>query len=252
MSEEPHTSRQAAGSRIRAGIRQLSLGRSGSMVGTAEIIGLVGSAVILLVAIVSYIYFLAPARSNLVSLQLERSRLQNQVRSSREVLQGGRSTEETVVLITQSLDDFESQRLISRSEGRMELYGVLNNLIKKNALRNTSGPTYTSLEVAGSANASSKSASSKWQSVYPGIAINLTVEGQYQNLRRFIQDLEVSKQFIVINGVELEKATETRSIPTEEGTGKPAPPSQVSLRLDMATYFQRNGGEGTGRTEATR
>jgi hypothetical protein len=126
----------------------------------------------------------------------------------------------------------------------MDLYEELNNLIRKNSLRNTSGPIYVALEATGkNGNAtSSKSAGAKWQSVYPGIAINVTVEGQYSNLRRFVRDIEASKLFLIINSVELERAKDTNSSPSDENQATPRA-SLVSLRLDMATYFQRSSGE---------
>ena len=80
----------------------------------------------------------------------------------------------------------------------------------------------------------------------------MTVEGQYQNLRRFIHDLEMNTQFIIINSVELERSTETNNLLPAEGeptTG--ARVSPVSLRLEMTTYFQRSAHEdGTTNTAA--
>jgi Tfp pilus assembly protein PilO len=213
------------------------------MFGLAEIVALGGSVVILITVLLSYLYFLVPARSQLQERQLERSRLQKQLRSSHDLVRQGQDTQTTVDKITESLADFEDNRLPSRNQGRMSLYDELNQLIRKNGLRNTSGPSYTSLESLDSkkTNTESKSASAKWQSVYPGIGVSLTVEGSYQNLRRFIRSLEASKQFVIINAIELERATQTNtaeSASTGEGRG-----SLVSLRLDMATYFQRAGGE---------
>jgi len=79
---------------------------------------------------------------------------------------------------------------------------------------------------------------------FAGIAISLTVEGQYQNLRRFIRDLETNKQFVIINSVELERATETDSAAAVAGDpAAGARSSLVSLRLEMATYFQRGSTE---------
>jgi Tfp pilus assembly protein PilO len=212
------------------------------MLGPAEIIGLAASLLILILVVVAYLYFLVPARSRLESLQLERSRLQNQLRTSQEVVRQGQSTEASVLNITQSLDDFENKRLVEINRGRMGLYDELNNLIRKNGLRNTSGPTYTTLEAAGKKTSThaTRSASTKWQSIYPGIAISVTVEGPYQNLRRFVRDIEASKQFLIINGVELERATESNSAPLAEGSAAGgARAAFVSLRLEMATYFQR-------------
>jgi Tfp pilus assembly protein PilO len=243
MSEQtPSTLRAGKRDQIRARLQTFNSSRGQRVLGPAEIIGLAGSVLIFLLVIVSYLYFLVPARSRLSTLEAERSRLQTQLRISKDVVTQGQSTEARVQDITQSLDDFEGKKLVGANSGRMGLYDSLNSLIRKNGLRNTSGPTYTALEPAGSkAGATgSHSANTKWQSIYPGIAISVTVEGQYQNLRRFIQDIETNRQFVIINSVELERSTETNTLPSAEGepTGGTRG-ALVSLRLDMATYFQR-------------
>lgn len=228
---------------IRMRLQRIRKSRRTSMFGMAEIIALGGSAIILLTVLLSYVYFLIPARSHLQERQLERSRLQNQLRSSHDLMQQGQDTQSTVDKITESLTDFENSRLPNRNQGRMTLYDELNQLIRKNGLRNTSGPSYTPLESLDSKKTTntSKSASTKWQSVYPGIGVSLTAEGSYQNLRRFIRSLEATKQFIIINAIELERATETNTAESASTSG--ARGSLVSLRLDMATYFQRGDGE---------
>jgi Tfp pilus assembly protein PilO len=216
------------------------------MFGIAEIIGLGGAAVMLLAVIFGYVYFLAPARARVDSLSLERDRLQKQLRIEQEIFHRESDTKATVQKITASLEDFEDNGLAVRSEGRMILYEELNKLIRRNALRNTSGPAYTPLDPLGSkeqAAAASKSAATKWQSIYPGIAVNVTVEGQYQNIRHFVRDIETSKQFITINAVELERATESNAQAAADANA-PKPSSNsalVSLRMDLAAYFQRSG-----------
>jgi Tfp pilus assembly protein PilO len=202
----------------------------------------------LLAVIVGYVYFLAPARSRVDFLLLDRDRLQKELRISKEDFNHGMDAKATVQKITESLQSFEEDKLVDRGEGRMLLYEQLNQLIHKNGLRNTSGPTYTGLEPLASrgaqqaAAAAVNSAAAKWQSIYPGIAVNVTVEGQYQNVRHFVRDIETSKEFIIINAVELERATESNSQPLAE-TGKAksaAGNALVSLRLDVAIYFQRS------------
>jgi Tfp pilus assembly protein PilO len=247
MSEQPPASRTNAGRNLlRTRLEGLNISRRSGVVGPAELIGLVGSLVILTLVIVGYLYFLVPARFRLESLQSERSRLQSQLRSSQDVVRQGQTTEATVQNITQSMDAFESQQLLGANRGRMSLYDSLNELIRKNGLRNTAGPNYTPLEPAGSKNGTTgaRTANTKWQSIYPGIAISVRVEGPYQNLRRFIRDIETNRQFVIINSVELERSTEN-SAPAGDGTSGAAPRgSLVSLRLEMATYFQRGSIEG--------
>ena len=216
------------------------------ILGPAEIVGLAGSFLILLLVVVGYLYFLVPANSRLVALQAQRSLLQTQLRDLQSAVNRDESTEASVQRINQSLDDFESNQLLGADRGRMGLYDSLNVLIRKNGLRNTSGPTYAPLEPSDSkmGTSGSRSANTKWQSIYPGIAINVTVEGQYQSLRRFIRDLETNKQFIIINSVELEHSTETNNSPAaEDESATGARGSLVSLRLEMTTYFQRAAGE---------
>lgn len=231
-----------ASNRRRLGVRIdkfRKVGKSGP-VGPAELIALAGSLLILILVVVSYLYFLAPARQRLELAQAERARLQNQLRTSEDNVQQGLSTETIVQGITESLDAFESGGLSAAGRGRMDIYDSLNQLMKKHGLRNTSGPTYTPLDPKGTKTETggTKATSSKWQSIYPGIAVSVTVEGQYQNLRRFIREIETSKQFVVINSVELERATETNTAASAEAGGG-SRSSLVSLRLDMATYFQR-------------
>ncbi|MEP6719576.1 MAG: GspMb/PilO family protein [bacterium] len=216
--------------------------RQSSVFGPAEIIGVAGSLLILVLVVVAYLYFLVPARSRRATLELERARLQSQLRTSQEVLVRGQSTDATVHNITQSLEAFESTGLAEANLGRMGLYDSLNSLIRKNGLRNTSGPTYTPLEPVGSKVSAGSKTNTKWQSIYPGIAISVTVEGPYQNLRRFVRDIETSKQFVIINTVELERATESSiAAPSDAGAAGGSNSSVVSLRLEMTTYFQRTG-----------
>jgi len=66
-------------------------------------------------------------------------------------------------------------------------------------------------------------------------------------VRRFIRDVERSKQFVVINEVELQRASQNNApVSAEQSGGGGAATagsgtrgSLVSLQLNMATYFQR-------------
>jgi Tfp pilus assembly protein PilO len=227
--------------RIRAGLKQLNFARDQRVFGLAEITGLAGSILILLLVVVSYFYFLMPANSRLNALQTERSLLQTKLLTSEKAVVQGETTQAAVEKITRSLEVFEAHGLLGADRGRMDLYDALNAIIRKNGLRNTSGPTYTPLEAAGSklGTTGSKSANTKWQSIFPGIAISVTVEGQYQNLRRFIRDLEMNKQLVIINSVELERSTETNNLSAGGEQPEGARAGLVSLRLEMSTYFQR-------------
>lgn len=245
MSDQTPGPPPAHRKRFKVRLNTLKSSRQSGPLGPAELIGLAGGLLVLVLVVVAYLYFMAPARARLEKAQSERARLQNQLRTSQDNVQRGLSTEAIVQGINQSIEAFENNGLPAAMRGRMDLYDSINQLMRKNGLRNTSGPTYTPLDPAGTKTETGgmKATSSKWQSIYPGIAISVTVEGQYLNLRRFIREIETSKQFVVINSVELERATETNTAAGSEGGSSGAHSSLVSLRLDMATYFQRGSGE---------
>src|SRR5688500_19414598 len=127
----------------------------------------------------------------------------------------------------------------------MSLYTTVNDLIKSNGLRNTAGPTYTPLEPIGAKaqvqpnTSAEKQTNAKWQTIYPGIAVSVTVEGPYQRVRRFIREIESSRQFLIINEVELESVTQS-GVATDPSTPSGTTGGRatlVSLRLEMDTYL---------------
>jgi len=223
--------------------------RRGKMFGIAEVIGLAGSCLVLALVLLSYLYFLVPARSRLASLNADRKQVETNLQTLGGVVRKDTDTKETVDRIAASLTKFETEHLLRADQGRLDLYEELNQLIVKNGLKNTSGPSYTPLDPAGAKSTTGKNVATKWQSFYPGIAVMVTVEGQYQDVRRFIRDVERSKQFVVINEVELQRATQNNApVSVEEGAAAPAAGSGtrgslVSLQLNLATYFQRGLGE---------
>jgi len=245
---------------LRIRVDKLRQSRQRSMFGLAEVAGFAASLLLLILAVFAYLYFLVPAEMRLSALQRERTVLQEQLRTSQEGVTRGADAQATVEEINLSVERFEAERLPSTGEGRMGLYNSLNQMIRSNALRNTSGPTYVALDplvtnaqgrVVGQAAATNRMGTAKWQSLFPGIGVSVTVEGQYANLRRFIRDLEASNQFIVINAVELEKATNTDEAAAAAAMATAPPGAQgppaaatrgtlVSLRVDMAAYFRRN------------
>jgi Tfp pilus assembly protein PilO len=250
---------------------QITRSHAVSVVGLPELIGLLGAALLAVIVVFAYLYFYIPAQSRLTSVELERTTLQGQVQAARAKSSDDTNISHNIARIDASLEDFETNWLPIQSSGRMTLYTVLNNLIKNNGLRNTAGPSYSALEVLGTKTqvqpgiTAEKQSTAKWQTIYPGIAVTVTVEGAYPNIRHFVRDIETSRQFFIINAVEIEgvknsgaapdqslpltQPAQLRSPKTSRG-GTSAIASQdpeiaggrggmVSLRLDIASYFQR-------------
>jgi hypothetical protein len=237
------------------------------VIGLPELIGLAGAAFLAITVVFAYLYFYLPANAHLKSAELELKTLNGQRQKSDSALQEGISTKDRVDKIHASIERFETNWLPMPGSGRMSLYTVLNNLIKSNGLRNTAGPSYSPLEVLGTKTGvqptitAEKQSNAKWQSIYPGVAVTVTVEGAYPNVRHFVRDIESSRQFLIINAIELEGV---RSEAIQDHPAAPAAQSRnpknlrnpaaessgpaeiaggrggmVSLRLDLATYFQR-------------
>ena len=250
MNAETKVKSESANVRVtqyKARVGEFVDSRRGKMFGVAEVAGLAGSCLILLLVLLSYLYFLIPARSRVASLTVENKQVKTNLETLAGVNRDQQNTTTTVEQITSSLARFETDFLPRQDLGRLGLYEELNQLIIKNGVRNTSGPTYTELEPEGTKTTGGKNMATRWQSFYPGVAVMVTVEGQYENVRRFIRDVERSRQFVVINEVELQRARDTNapvsaetdddSQPAQPGSGTRG--SLVSLQLSMATYFQR-------------
>ena len=222
--------------------------RRGKMFGFMEVAALAGSCFVLLLVLLSYLYFLVPTRSRVAALNEDKTRLQANLQTLQGVVVKDRDTRDQVDRITSSLTDFEANYLPRITEGKFDFYNEFNQLIVKNNLRNTSGPTYTPLDPTGTKPAGGRTTTTKWQSFYPGIAVLVTVEGKYDDLRRFIRDVERSKQFVIINQVELQRANENNSAAPAEGGDTPAGArgTNVSLVLNLATYFQRDNSINNG------
>ncbi len=243
-------------------------------------------AVIILVVLV-----VLPAQKQLEADKAKRDSLEAELISSRGKYGTITSTEARVAELVNSANDFESNYLRTEATGKTELYQRLNGFISAYNLTNTSGPDYAPLEIADNSNNNQNEKErgrEKFQSIFPGVYVTTTVEGSYQNLRRFIREMETSNQFVVISAVELQPAegaeknnqnaatqASINSVavnPTNE-FGVPQNPIQqtvsvapqqskavrgkthgetVTLRLEMAAYFRRSNFQPTEVEVSTR
>lgn len=82
----------------------------------------------------------------------------------------------------------------------------------------------------------------KKHKIYPNLGIDTMVIGDYSNLRRFLSDLERSKQFLIINALTFQGGDEKIIRQLAKGgkqiqlSGPEAIP--VSLKIELDTYFQ--------------
>lgn len=247
----------------------------GGMWGQAELITVAFAMVALFIVAMLYIFMVAPANRELEATHTRRDRLRAELELARSKYGDITNTETQVVKLMASVDDFESRYLPVASNGRTSLYQRINGLIAGYGLVNTSGPDYAPLETIDAndgVQSEEDRGRSKYRSLFPGVYVTMTVEGSYQNIRRFIREIETGNDFVVVSAVELEpsdaeagsdkqKAPAPTAQVADESFGRPPglsgnptitqqPPSSartkgkthgevVSLRLEMAAYFRR-------------
>lgn len=256
MKKEPKTTplpeerpARLRGGSARARLAQFHGSRQRSILGLAEIVALAVAGLLLLITIIAYVSFLVPARARHERAQKDRQDLQRQLEQATEGHKVSENTKATVDDILESLQKFESEHLVSYNTAGTAVIEELNSLIRRNKLRITTGISFTQFETVDPAiaaatqqqRAPAASSIKALQNIFPGVGVNLTVEGGYAELRRFIRDVEADRRFIVINAIELEGVTDSsapRTLP--DGTIAPAARiSLVSLRLNLAAYFRR-------------
>ena len=245
--------------------RRLSVVRSTRRtgpLGLPEIIALGVAALLLFAAFAAYFFYLVPQRQRLVALGQEREQLENRLRDANKVTKANEDTNTTIAKILASLDTFETGTLAERDASSTAIIQELNEKTAHNGLARAQFSFIRQEEMTPeqlqqqeqrlasgvlSSDAATRQRQQR-QSVFPGIDISLTVEGSYASLRHFIHDIETSRRFIVINGVELEGVTDASAAhAAESGVARG---QLVSLRLDMSAYFRRTalnmGGTTTG------
>ncbi len=183
----------------------------GGMWGITEKATVAVAMLAVLTTILLFVFLVLPAKNDLEKNRAERDRLEAELARSKSKYGDITSTEQGVATLISSVDDFETRFLPVATNGRNALYQRLNGLIGAYGLVNTTGPDYAPLDVsADSQSSGDATGKAKYQSIFPGVYVTMTVEGSYQNLRRFIREVETSQQFVVISTVELEP-TETKA-----------------------------------------
>ena len=86
--------------RVRSGysqrISEFVVSRRGKMFGIAEVVAVAGSCLVLALVLLSYLYFLVPARSRLSSLNADRSQVQANLQTLSGVVHKEEDTKQTV------------------------------------------------------------------------------------------------------------------------------------------------------------
>lgn len=178
------------------------------MWGTTELVTVGLGLLAILTTILVFVFLVIPAQKELDENRARRDELEKQFQTANNRYGTITTTKERVAEIVQSVDDFETRYLPAETNGKAALAQQINGLIGAYGLINTTGPDYAPLEIADQTRSTQASedgtGKSKFISIFPGQYVTMTVDGTYQNLRRFIREIETSNNFVVISAVELE------------------------------------------------
>ena len=68
------------------------------------------------------------------------------------------------------------------------------------------------------------------EAFYPGVYVSTTLEGSYENLRRFIREIETGRDFIIVSAVELAPTETERQKDQKEQNQNPAANTSAPIK----------------------
>ncbi|HMV48896.1 MAG TPA: GspMb/PilO family protein [Blastocatellia bacterium] len=223
-----------------------SLGRA--RLSLLEIIAL--AAALAFIGVVTFYYFtkVQPLQSQLDALA-ERERVAKEkiekLNSDEQKRQQQASNAETILA---SLTAFEIY-LKPDERGMTEIINEIDSLGKKHKVL-AGDSTYRVAEAdqppgqqLGENGQPKQKANEDKQTIYPALGIDTNVIGEYPNLRRFLGDLEQSRQFLIINSLafqgESDKVKREAQKAGKQKLETSSPDAAlVSLKVEMDTYFK--------------
>lgn len=220
------------------------------MWGVPEIAAVSASALILLLAILVYVFVVMPSNREVAKNKSEADRLSVELISAQTKYGEITDTKTQVSRLLTSVSDFETRFLPAATNGRTSLYQRINGLIIAYGLTNTTGPDYQALEPVGMDDGNNKSEGERgrerFRSLFPGVYVTMTVEGSYQNLRRFIREIETGNEFVVVSSVELAPSD------TEQKKDDPTkPPQSAGVPAGVDPTMEAGSGRGFGNQPTT-
>lgn len=233
----------------------------GLRLGLVETVFLAAAILFAAFVVTFYVTKIAPRQLELSSLKKRandaRAKLDQEAKREGEL----NAQRENAQNILDSLNEFEA-RMKDKNDGKPQVMDEFPQLAKANHVSD-GGVTFRTIEPDPTTDNNGNSVqpaghNDKQLNVYPALGLDTTVEGDYHNLRRFISDLERSKQFIIINSITLQSIDEKarrllKGAPLGPGPGQvqrpaaqmvstvPEAPTSVavSLKIETDTYFQK-------------
>lgn len=216
------------------------------MWGTTELVTVGLALLAILTTVLLFVLLVLPAQRELNNNRAKREELDKKLTIAKSRYGDITTTQDRVAQLERSVEDFETGYLPVQINGQNALYQQLNGLIAAYGLTNTTGPDYAPLEIddpnRNAQQSDAEKGRAKFISIYPGTYITMTLDGPYQNLRRFVSDIETNRNlFVIISAVELEPSEnkEKENDPTKATQASINNPAQsVPAGVNPTTYQQ--------------
>lgn len=212
-----------------------------------EVIALVAALVFVGVVIFYYFTKAQPLSSKLATLKAREAEIRQQIEKANSDEMKRQKQASNAEAIMASLKDFD-QYLKQDERGMTEIINEVDTLGKKHGVL-TGDSTYRVAEAEplvdenGQPIPPKNGRENETQKIYPVLGIDTNIIGEYPNLRKFLYELERSRQFLVINALTFQgESDKVRREAQKAGTQKLQLSSPeaipVSLKIEMDTYFQ--------------
>jgi hypothetical protein len=213
-----------------------------------EVLALVAALVFVGAAIYYYVSKVQPLSSELTVLKSREAEIRRQIEKANTDEAKRQKQAANAETILASLKNFD-QYLKQDERGMTEIINEVDSLGKKYGVL-TGDSTYRVAEAEPLVDENGQPVQQKpgsrntdAQKIYPVLGIDTNVIGEYPNLRRFLSDLERSKQFLVINSLTFQGESDRVRREAQKSGGQKlqlsAPDAvPVSLKIEMDTYFQ--------------
>jgi Type II secretion system (T2SS), protein M subtype b len=223
--------------RLRDAINRARLSRVESAV--------LGGAILFAVSVaILYSYEVAPLGFKVAARQRQIQDLRAQIEGENIKEKKRRDQASNAEKILESLRNFDG-RLTPDESGMTQIINEIDSLSVSHKVvasdSNYRPEEADELKPDENGNPKLQASRDKKPKIYPNLGVETTVIGDYPNLRRFLSDLERSKQFLIINALTFQGGDEKVARQFAKG-GKQiqlSPESiPVSLGLELDTYFQ--------------
>jgi len=213
--------------------------RPAEMIAAGLALGLV------VLVILYYFFYLAPVKDRLSEVEKENAVQLNALKPNALGPKSGPSRKEQIQQAKDSLTSFESDDLRSMAQGRIDLINEINQLAKADNVRLGSGiemhVVYGGIAANSESQGSKKQKDSNVLDVFPRVQFQFAVKGEYKNLRKFLRDLEGSRQYVVIDSLNLTNAEQKQGRSSSRAPQMPQleSGSGLSLTVGMNAYFRQ-------------